>query len=416
MIKNSIPTMKTRILFAALALLIAPQLTSAQGQQNGMVPGQIQAVKVDGAVWQLLGSSGQRERLNAGDALRQGSVVETAADGSAILLFDNGSTMNLRPSTKFSIDEFLRDPFEAQKMDYKNLEDEPTRSVTKVKVQDGTILFDIPKLKGGSECEIRNPVGAAGIRGTAGFVAPDSVGVTEGSVEVQTQTGQTQTLGAGQSTGITPQGNFGPPPANANQNMQDAQNNSQNLPQNIPPDAFTGASQAQSDAQSALTPAQQESIEQAAEQGQEALVQAVEQIASTTPEAAAAAAAAAAYLMPDAAQQIAAAVAAVAPAQAAAIAAAVAAVAPAQAAAIAAAVAAAAPAQAAAIQTAVTQAVPDQASAIASAVAASGGNNNTTTTGLGNNTQNTTQNPANLSPEQSTPTPTPTPTPPSLSS
>ena len=96
--------MKTRILFAALALLIAPHLTSAQGRQNGMVPGQIKAVKVDGTVWQLLGSSGQRERLNAGDSLPQGSVVETAADGSAILLFDNGSTMNLRPSTKFSID------------------------------------------------------------------------------------------------------------------------------------------------------------------------------------------------------------------------------------------------------------------------------------------------------------------------
>ena len=59
--------MKTRILFAALALLIAPQLTSAQDRQSGMVPGQIKAVKVDGTVWQLLGSSGQRERLNAGD-------------------------------------------------------------------------------------------------------------------------------------------------------------------------------------------------------------------------------------------------------------------------------------------------------------------------------------------------------------
>ena len=295
--------MKMRILIAALALLIAPQFASAQGRQNGMVPGQIQAVKVDGTVWQLFGSSGQRERLNAGDPLRQGSVVETAADGSAILLFDNGSTMNLRPSTKFSIDEFLRDPFEAQKMDYKNLKDEPTRSVTKVKVQDGTIFFDIPKLKGGSECEIRNPVGAAGIRGTAGVVATDLMLTTEGLVEVTTQTGLTQPLGPGQSTGFTPDGNF----ANA-------------TPQQL---------------------AAAVSVAIAANPGN---AQAI----------AIAAAVAAAAVAPAQAAAIAAAVAAVVPAQAVAVAAAVAAAVPAQAAAIQTAVTQAVPDQASAIASAMS--------------------------------------------------------------
>ena len=233
---------KSSILLAAVIALLS---LHASAQQDAMVPGKIRAVKVDGNVWQVLQSSGQRERLNVGDFLRQGNLVETAADGSAILLFDNGSTMNLRPGTKFSINEFLRDPFDAQKVDYKNLKNEPTRSVTKVKVQEGAIFFDIPKLSDGSTCDIQNPLGTAGIRGTAGFVADDSAGVTEGLVQMQTVTGQTLSLGAGQSTGFTPQGNFGPPPNNANQNMQEAQNNSQSLPQNIPTDAFEGAPQTQ---------------------------------------------------------------------------------------------------------------------------------------------------------------------------
>ncbi|MFM8656930.1 MAG: hypothetical protein ACKOD5_07340, partial [Chthoniobacterales bacterium] len=65
--------MKTRILIAALALLIAPQLASAQGRQNSMVPGNIRAIKVDGTAWQTIGNQGQRERLKEGDFLRQGN-------------------------------------------------------------------------------------------------------------------------------------------------------------------------------------------------------------------------------------------------------------------------------------------------------------------------------------------------------
>ena len=350
---------KSSILLAAVIALLS---LHASAQQDAMVPGKIRAVKVDGNVWQVLQSSGQRERLNVGDFLRQGNLVETAADGSAILLFDNGSTMNLRPGTKFSINEFLRDPFDAQKVDYKNLKNEPTRSVTKVKVQDGAIFFDIPKLSDGSTCDIQNPLGTAGIRGTAGFVAQDSMGVTEGLVQVQTQTGQTQSLGAGQSTAFTPQGGFTPPPASADQNMQAAQNNSQNVSQTIPANAFEGAPQTQAAAPGELTPEQQESIEQAAQEGQEAVVEAVKEIAAETPEAAAAAAAAAAALVPDAAPQIASAAAAAVPqSQAASLA-------PQIASAVAEVATSAAPQIAAAVAGAVTSAAPQIAAAVAAAV------------------------------------------------
>lgn len=343
-------------------------------QQEQMVAGQIRAIKVAGDVWQVTKSSGQRARLKEGDFFRQGNGIETAANGEAILLFDNGSTINLQPNTSFTIEEFLRDPFDAQKVDYKNIKKEPSQSVTKVKVQEGTIYFDIPKLARTSTYELSNPVGTAGIRGTAGFIARNSMGLSQGSAQVRTKTGQNQSLGAGQATGFTPQGNFGPPPNNATQKLQGARNNSQNVSQSIPPKAFVGAPQSQPPAQQAnLTPEQKEAIKKAAEQSKEALVQTVKEIAAKTPEAAASAAAAAAAFVPDAAPQIAAAAAAAVPqgqasALAPQIAAAVAQAVPSSAPAIAGAVAGSVPSQAAAIAQSVAQVAPTQAGNIASAV------------------------------------------------
>lgn len=377
-----------RFFLPFLAILVGLLNCQAPAQQSQMVAGNIRAVRIQGTVWKVAPSSGQRERLQEGTWLKQGNTVETADDGTAVLLFDNGSIMSIRPGTKFSIGEFLRDPFDAEKVDYKKIKSEPSRSVTKVKVSEGTAYFDIPKLQRGSECAIRNPVGTAGIRGTAGFVAQDSMGVTEGLVQVQTQTGQTQSLGAGQSTGFTSQGNFGPPPANAGENMSGAQQNSENKQQNTPDNAFEGAPASQSASQGDLTQQQKETIEKAAEQGEEALVEAVKQIAAEDPNVAAAAAAEAASIMPSAAAQVAAAAASAVPAaqQAALapqiaeavaqsvpdaapqVAAAVTQVQPSSAAEIAGAVAGVAPSQAAAIAQSVAQVAPNQANSVAQAV------------------------------------------------
>ncbi len=352
---------------AFLAVMIVGP--AVHGRESNMVAGNIRAVKVEGTAWQIVSGSGQRERLQEGDFLRQGNAVETTGDGGVILLFDNGSTMNLRPNTIFSIDQFLRDPFEAEKVDYTSIKSEPSRSVTKVKVREGTMYFDIPKLDKGSVCDIANQVGTAGIRGTAGFVADNSMGVTKGLVQVQTISGQTQSLGAGQNTGITPQGDLGPPPADAGDNMKGAENNSQNARQNTPSDAFAGAPQNQAASDASLTPEQQETLDEAAKEGESALVEAVKEIAGESPESAAAAAAAAAVLMPEAAPQIAAAAAQIAPANAPQIAAQVAQAVEGAAAQVAAAVTSVVPNSAPEIAGAVTSAVPSQATAIAQSVA-----------------------------------------------
>ncbi|MBJ7327767.1 MAG: FecR domain-containing protein [Chthoniobacterales bacterium] len=356
--------MKQTLLTLLTISLLLPLADVVNAAQN-MVPGHIRAVKVEGTAWQIIAGSGAKERLKEGDFIRQGNAVETAANSKALLLFENGSTINLQPSTKFSIEEFLIDPFDAKKVDYQKIKSEPSTSVTKVSVDDGTILFDMPKLHTaqGSRFDMSNPVGTAGIRGTAGYLSDNSMGVTEGQVQFSNQNGQTQNFNAGQSTGFSPNGSFAPPPSSSEQNMNNAKQNSQSVGNNIQPEAFEGAAPRSSQAADSLTPEQKETLEQAAEKGEEALVEAVSQLAKESPDAAAAIAAAATELTPSAAVQIATAATLSAPDAAVAIAQSVAQVAPQQAQAIAAAVSSAAPnADTAAISSAAQQGADESAS------------------------------------------------------
>lgn len=228
-----------------------------------MVPGQIRAVKVQGNVWQITKASGQRERLNEGDFFRQGNVIETAANGSAVLLFDNGSTIDLRPSTKFSIDEFLVEPFDREKVDYRRLRSEPSKSVTGIRVNDGTITAKVAKLNRASAFNISTPVGTAGIRGTVVTVSvnPNAATfvVTEGMIQVtkngktywvsqgadQGQQGDTRTGRQGseqeQTVIISENQNYTPPPGQVQNLAQQGQQFSQTANQMIPDKPFSGA-------------------------------------------------------------------------------------------------------------------------------------------------------------------------------
>ncbi|MBE2179257.1 MAG: FecR domain-containing protein [Chthoniobacterales bacterium] len=150
---------------AAFALAAALPLSSV-AQQQQMVPGNIRAVKVEGTAWQISGASGAKERLREGAFLRQGATVETAGNGNVILLFENGSTMQIRPGTRFSISEFLIDPFDPAAVDFQRIKSEPSTSLTEVMVHEGTVLAQISKLNRSSSYNVSTPLGTAGIRGT----------------------------------------------------------------------------------------------------------------------------------------------------------------------------------------------------------------------------------------------------------
>ena len=122
------------------------------------------------------------------------------------LAFENGSSVVVKPSTEFSIDQFLADPFDSQAVDYGSLENEPTMSVTRTNLKSGEIFFHVEKLKERSAFEIITPVGIAGIRGTGGFVRSGkgrgAFGLYEGSALFKTPNGQVHSVRQGQAIAI----------------------------------------------------------------------------------------------------------------------------------------------------------------------------------------------------------------------
>ena len=233
-----------------------------------MVPGNIRAVKVEGTAWQIIAGNDQRERLDEGDFLRQGNTVETASDSRVVLLFENGSTIQLQPKTKFSVEAFMVDPFDTEKTDFRQLTAEPTRSVTKIGVNDGVITAKIPKLKRSSSYDIGTPLGTAGIRGTVVTVSVSQTAakfvVTEGMIQV-TKDGQTYWIREGDSqqadgdtrTGregtqeeetivISTEEDYTPPPGEIAGLSQQGQQFSETSTQTIPAEPFSGAPQQQS--------------------------------------------------------------------------------------------------------------------------------------------------------------------------
>ena len=231
-----------------------------------MVAGYIRAIKVEGTVWQVIRGTGQRERLREGDFLLQGNVVVTSADSRVILLFQNGSTVNLQPGTTFSIDQFLVDPFAAEGLDYRKMEKEPSKSVTRLRVDEGTATTKVTRLKGDSAYSVDTPLGTAGIRGTVVTLksAPeaDFIVVTEGSIEASkdgeafwiaggagqgsrsnTRSGRKGSLSE-QTIIISRDKNYIPPPGAAEQLAQAGESFSESAAGMIPADPFSGATEA----------------------------------------------------------------------------------------------------------------------------------------------------------------------------
>jgi hypothetical protein len=141
--------------------------SQATEQTPTMNLGNIRVVKVEGRGVQLVDASGQSSPLKEGTFIRQGATIQTGKDASVVLLFDNGTTVNIKPESEFAVEKFAQDPFEANGVDYQTLKSEPSSSVTRLNVPEGTIVVDIAKLKKDSSFQIATPVGSAGIRGTS---------------------------------------------------------------------------------------------------------------------------------------------------------------------------------------------------------------------------------------------------------
>ena len=158
--------MKARLIAPiVLGVVVACLVPGAYGQPALLPRGQIKAVRVIGHVLVTRVTDKTPVALQNNDALAQGDVVTTAKNASVVLVFSNGSTVNLGQESKLAIDEFLQNPFGAE-IKVGELKEEPSTSRTKLNLTYGELVGSVKKLKGASSFLVQTPVGAAGIRGT----------------------------------------------------------------------------------------------------------------------------------------------------------------------------------------------------------------------------------------------------------
>ena len=166
-------------------------------------PGYIRLARVNGQVSVEEKATGTRRSAGEVTDIQQGTIVRTAASSSVILVFSNGSTVNLGPNSILDIEEFLQDPF-AEELRPAELEAEPTVSRTKLSLTQGELVGNVKTLRRaeGSSFTVETPAGAAGIRGTTFRIVfqPDGTGrafftltTLEGEVGFATVTGSVDT-------------------------------------------------------------------------------------------------------------------------------------------------------------------------------------------------------------------------------
>ncbi|MDB6169117.1 MAG: hypothetical protein JWM88_1981 [Verrucomicrobia bacterium] len=197
------------MLLCGLAGLFA---ISAHGQQ-GQVAGRIVAAKVRGTVTAVNTADNSRRDLKDNDAISEKYVVTTAQNSSVILVFSNGSTINLAQDSTLSIEQFLQDPF-ATSYSMATATSEPSTSTTKLTLSRGELVGNVKHLNavGGSSFSVNTPVGAAGIRGTTFRIVfrPDSSGkafftlsTAEGEVILTGTTAQQVQVASGKEVVVT---------------------------------------------------------------------------------------------------------------------------------------------------------------------------------------------------------------------
>jgi len=154
-------------------------LLSAPGFAQGTEPGRIVLARVTGNVTLTNKADGSTRLATNNEQIAAGYVVTTAPEASVVLVFSNGSTVNLRGDSELDIETFLQDPF-ADDFRIAEATAEPSTSTTKLNLSRGELIGQVKTLNssGGSTFVIQTPVGAAGIRGTTFRIVfrPDGAG------------------------------------------------------------------------------------------------------------------------------------------------------------------------------------------------------------------------------------------------
>ncbi len=169
-----------------VAFALLPILSSAALQS-----GKVQVGKVTGTVT-LVDAKSQRKALAAGATFQEGSLVETGINSTAELVFSNGASVVLTPNTVLDVRTFRQVPAAGIVAPYRQIEKDPSPSVTELEIPRGKIVGEVRKLNSLSTFTVKTPAGLVRIRGTVFTVeyriGPDGIGqvvvdCVRGSVE-----------------------------------------------------------------------------------------------------------------------------------------------------------------------------------------------------------------------------------------
>jgi hypothetical protein len=127
--------------------------------------GKVQVGKVTGTAT-LIDAKSQRKPLESGAVFQEGSRVETGVDSTAELVFSNGASLVLTPSTLLELRTFRQVPSAGITDPYRQIEKDPSPSVTEVEVPRGKVIGEVRKLNALSTFSVKTPAGLVRIRGT----------------------------------------------------------------------------------------------------------------------------------------------------------------------------------------------------------------------------------------------------------
>jgi len=169
-----------------VAFALLPILSSAALQT-----GKVQVGKTSGTVT-LIDAKAQRKTVSTGATFQEGSLIETGVNSTAELVFSNGASVVLTPNTLIELRTFRQVPSADITDPYRQIEKDPSPSVTELEVPRGKIIGEVRKLNALSTFTVKTPAGLVRIRGTVFTVeyrvGPDGVGrivvdCVRGSVE-----------------------------------------------------------------------------------------------------------------------------------------------------------------------------------------------------------------------------------------
>lgn len=154
-------------------------------------PGKVQAGKVTGTVT-ISNAKDQRQPLADGVVFQEGSRVETGVNSTVELVFSNGASLVVTPSTLVELRTFRQVASSDIVEPYRQLEKDPSPSITEIEVPRGKVIGEVRKLNALSAFSVKTPAGLVRIRGTVFSVeyrvGPNGVGTivvscVRGSVE-----------------------------------------------------------------------------------------------------------------------------------------------------------------------------------------------------------------------------------------